>query len=261
MRRAALVLLVALAPAFARGEGTPTPGPLEDPKLTPKHLIGDVTEGVYNSTAHRWNWPAIGIAGGTGLGVFLLNRWVDPKIDQTNTPPRLGSLSKELSRVGQFGPYVVPAMFLGSGFLFPKGSPERAEVFQTTEQLVETFLWTAGATYALKMAVGRIRPDRSNDGSLPSGHAALTFGTAGVIAWRYPWYVGVPALATASAVSFSRVDLNRHFASDVALGAGLGLFFSSVVHFYHERFEPSSTTALLPVVSKGNYGLAWTTDF
>jgi membrane-associated phospholipid phosphatase len=261
VRRAAVFLLLALAPAFARGEVTPTPGPLDDPKLTPKHLIGDVTEGLYNSTGHRWNWPAIGIISGTGLGAFLLNRWVDPKIDTTNTPPRLGSLSKGLSRIGQFGPYVVPAIFLGSGFLFPKGSPERQEVFLTTEQLVETFFWTAGSTLALKMATGRIRPDRSDDQSLPSAHASLSFGTAGVIAWRYPWYVGVPSLAAASAVTFSRVDLNRHYASDVALGAGLGLFFSSVVHFYHERFEPNSPTALLPVVSKGNYGLAWTTDF
>lgn len=76
-----------------------------------------------------------------------------------------------------------------------------------------------------KRAVNRVRPDgerkRSNS-SFPSSHAANAFTLAWVLGAR--WRRGWPAFAALAAlVSFSRMYLNRHYLSDVVVGALLGV--------------------------------------
>lgn len=75
----------------------------------------------------------------------------------------------------------------------------------------------------LKFTIRRERPDASNKQSFPSGHAASGFATAGVLHKHYGWKVGVPAYAFGSYVALARMSWNRHHATDVVLGAGLGL--------------------------------------
>jgi membrane-associated phospholipid phosphatase len=76
---------------------------------------------------------------------------------------------------------------------------------------------------AVKFTVQRERPDHSNSQSFPSGHAASAFSTAGVLQRHYGWKVGVPAYAFGSYVALARMAWNRHHASDVVMGAGLGI--------------------------------------
>lgn len=80
------------------------------------------------------------------------------------------------------------------------------------------------AVDVLKRIVGRTRPDgdakRSNS-SFPSSHAAGAFALATVISRRWPkgwpWFFLFAVL-----VAFSRMWLNRHFLSDVVVGAVIG---------------------------------------
>lgn len=76
---------------------------------------------------------------------------------------------------------------------------------------------------AVKFTVQRERPDHSNSQSFPSGHAASAFSTAGVLQRHYGWKIGVPAYAFGSYVALARMAWNRHHASDVVMGAGLGI--------------------------------------
>jgi membrane-associated phospholipid phosphatase len=76
---------------------------------------------------------------------------------------------------------------------------------------------------ALKVTIRRERPDGSNKMSFPSGHAASAFATAGVLHRHYGWKAGAPAYAFGSYVALARMAWNRHHATDVVLGAGLGL--------------------------------------
>jgi len=76
---------------------------------------------------------------------------------------------------------------------------------------------------AVKFTIQRPRPDRSNNQSFPSGHAASAFATAGVLQRHYGWKAGVPAYAFGSYVALARMAWNRHHATDVVMGAGLGL--------------------------------------
>lgn len=75
----------------------------------------------------------------------------------------------------------------------------------------------------LKVTIRRERPDKSNNLSFPSGHAASAFATAGVIHKHYGWKAGVPAYAFGSYVALARMSWNRHHATDVVMGAGFGL--------------------------------------
>lgn len=60
--------------------------------------------------------------------------------------------------------------------------------------------------------------------SFPSGHSASAFGTACALLPTIP-VVGVPALAFAAGVAWSRMHRNHHHFTDVAGGAGLGIVF------------------------------------
>jgi len=78
-------------------------------------------------------------------------------------------------------------------------------------------------TQAVKVTVRRERPDASNNMSFPSGHSASAFATATVLQRHYGWKAGVPAYAFGSYVALARMSWNRHHATDVVMGAGLGI--------------------------------------
>jgi membrane-associated phospholipid phosphatase len=78
-------------------------------------------------------------------------------------------------------------------------------------------------TQVVKFTVQRQRPDFSNSQSFPSGHSSSAFATAGVLHRHYGWKAGVPAYAFSSYVALARMSWNRHHASDVVMGAGLGI--------------------------------------
>jgi membrane-associated phospholipid phosphatase len=75
---------------------------------------------------------------------------------------------------------------------------------------------------AIKLSVRRTRPD-GQQFSLPSGHAAVTFASATVLQRHFGWKVGIPAYGVASYVAASRIQMKRHYLSDVAFGAALGI--------------------------------------
>ena len=78
----------------------------------------------------------------------------------------------------------------------------------------------------MKHTVKRLRPDGSEYNSFPSRHTAAAFMTATMLHKEYegrsPWFsIGGYALATLTGVS--RVLNNRHWLSDVAAGAAIGI--------------------------------------
>jgi PAP2 superfamily len=77
-------------------------------------------------------------------------------------------------------------------------------------------------TTAIKHASRRDRPDGSRL-SFPSGHTSVTFASATILQRRLGWKAGVPAYAVASYVAASRVEMKRHYLSDVVFGAAVGI--------------------------------------
>ena len=77
-------------------------------------------------------------------------------------------------------------------------------------------------THTIKFSARRTRPDGTQY-SFPSGHTATSFATATVLQRHYGWKAGIPAYAVATYVAASRIHEKRHFLSDVAMGAAIGI--------------------------------------
>ena len=114
---------------------------------------------------------------------------------------------------------VVAGALLGVAVFDPIAGPATARF--AIAALVGTTLVVEG----LRISVGRPRPGgeagRAN-ASFPSGHAAGAFSLAWVLSRR--WRRLAPGWwALAGVVAWSRVYLDRHYLSDVACGAVLGV--------------------------------------
>lgn len=85
---------------------------------------------------------------------------------------------------------------------------------------------TAGIVQGLKNSTHVERPDGSDNHSFPSGHTATAFAAATMLSKEYghlsPW-VGVGAYSCATATGLMRVANNKHWLSDVMVGAGVGI--------------------------------------
>ena len=81
------------------------------------------------------------------------------------------------------------------------------------------------AVEGLKYGIGRVRPDgdaHRRNSSFPSSHAANAF-TVAAVAWRRARRWGLALFPLAALVGYSRMLLDRHWASDVLGGALLAL--------------------------------------
>ena len=97
-----------------------------------------------------------------------------------------------------------------------------ARAAETGRDLMRAQISAVSWTYAVKYAVNRTRPNGDPRG-FPSGHASSAFATAMVLQEHYGWKLGVPFFAIATYTAASRIIDNRHWASDVVMGAFLGM--------------------------------------
>jgi membrane-associated phospholipid phosphatase len=94
--------------------------------------------------------------------------------------------------------------------------------------LVQAQLMAQILAAGIKQATRRSRPEGSGY-SFPSGHTTVTFASATVLQRHFGWKVGIPAYGVAAYVAASRVEMNRHYLSDVAFGAALGIIAGRTV--------------------------------
>ena len=107
--------------------------------------------------------------------------------------------------------------------------------------------------------------------SFPSGHTLAAFAAAAAVtsetARSWPgsqWYVGTVMYGGATAVGFSRLYNNQHWASDVIMAAGIGTFAGNKVVRYHHRTNPNNRidrwllSASIRPDEHGAFALGWT---
>ncbi len=84
----------------------------------------------------------------------------------------------------------------------------------------------AAAVNGIKYTVARPRPDGSRNNSFPSGHTATAFMSATLLhkeyGWRSPW-ISIGGYTVAAVTGVSRIMNNRHWMTDVAAGAAIGI--------------------------------------
>jgi membrane-associated phospholipid phosphatase len=112
---------------------------------------------------------------------------------------------------------------------------------------------SASLAELLKSATGRERPDGSSDTSFPSGHATPAFAFAAASrrnleamqlgrGWRIGLIAGCETLAAGTA--WARVEAQKHYPTDVLVGAALGNYISL---FVHDAFLGSSPNLFVSV--------------
>lgn len=93
----------------------------------------------------------------------------------------------------------------------------------------ESLLMATVLVTGLKYAVGRERPDGSNNQSFPSGHSITAFCFAPVV-WKYwGWEAGASAYLFGTVTGLARVEGYHHYLSDVIAGATLGIVIGNAV--------------------------------
>ena len=139
--------------------------------------------------------------------------------------------ASSIRRFGQPEVYATTALgLLAAGTI--SGDPK---ITGAGRRLAASLALTAGMIYTGKAVMGRARPDDpihdgddfgffSGRGSLPSGHTAMAFALATSLSDDIdrPWAT-IGLYTAAGAVGWSRIHDNRHWFSDVAAGAVLGI--------------------------------------
>ena len=115
---------------------------------------------------------------------------------------------------------------------------------QGARQFTAAYVATLGATEILKRTVRSERPDRSNEMSFPSGHAAPAFAAATYVHRRYGADHAWPLYATAVYVGYTRVAAERHRWIDVAGSAAVAAVMSGLLVERRPRKPPAIVSAL-----------------
>jgi membrane-associated phospholipid phosphatase len=126
--------------------------------------------------------------------------------------------------------YLLPAF--GAGYFVGQLTGDRA-LSRVALRAGGAALLAGGITTALKLAVGRGRPSQGEDAdvfrpfsgwnSFPSGHTTLAFAVATAIADETEdRWSDVAVYGVATATAFARLNDDRHWTSDVLVGALVG---------------------------------------
>jgi hypothetical protein len=106
-----------------------------------------------------------------------------------------------------------------------------------TALLIKSELLVGILTYSLKKITAVPRPDTGQPTSFPSGHTAQAFAAATFMAKEYGhkniWY-SIGAYTVAAGIGTMRMMNNRHWVSDVLVGAGIGIFSTNFVYLTHQ---------------------------
>lgn len=90
-------------------------------------------------------------------------------------------------------------------------------------QFAESAAMNLAATYVLKYAINKPRPDNNGNQGFPSGHTSSAFQGASFIHRRYGLKYGIPAYVLAGFTAFSRLDAEKHDGYDILAGAVVGI--------------------------------------
>lgn len=117
------------------------------------------------------------------------------------------------------------------------GAKSKNDLANRTAMLLKAELMVGVSVYTLKRITSVPRPDTGQKTSFPSGHTAQAFAAATFMAKEYGgrsvWY-SVGAYSLATGIGVMRVMNNRHWASDVLVGAGIGILSTNLVYLTHQ---------------------------
>lgn len=99
---------------------------------------------------------------------------------------------------------------------------------------------TLSTLYTIKHTTPTWRPDRADHESFPSGHTAVAFTGAEMLWQEYKdqsiWY-GIAGYTIAAGTGYLRMYNQKHWFSDVAMGAGIGIMGTKIAYWLLPLFD------------------------
>jgi membrane-associated phospholipid phosphatase len=220
-------------------------------------------------------------------------RWCDRASDGTDTLNALDKGSRDALRWSNplaanlmsdvLGWGVSPVVAIGGGALVAGLDGRLDEAPANLLILLEASFASAALSQLMKFAVARERPfvhylpaaekkrtakPADNNVSFYSAHANFAFAAAvssGTIAYirgyrGAPWLLG-GGLAIATTIGYLRVAADRHYMTDVLVGAAMGSLAGFAIPYFFHRKSDAETTGMAPsaiTATSNNISIAWT---
>jgi len=208
----------------------------------------------------------------TGLAFSL-----DPKIEEEVNAQRTPALDNATGFGEKYGSISYAGILSGGMYLTGKILGNKS-IATTGRMLTESVLYSGLAVSLLKYTVGRSRP-YTNEGpvtmftysfqeanvSFPSGHTATAFAISTVLANRIDNPIATVALyGLAGFTGYQRIYDDKHWFSDVFVGAAIGYFIGSSIVNSEENRESKDFWGdlnVMPSISSSGAGLSLHIDF
>ena len=222
-------------------------------------MLGDEAKELIATPVDTEGYGLIGtlaVAGGVSLA-YIYDGDIRDKVQSLR--------GKNLDRAAEAGSILGdPYLHLGLAAAVYTGGlmAESPKYREMGEMLGEAAILADATTLVLKEAIGRERPFREGDkgsfrpfqfksdyDSLPSMHTASSFAMASVLSAASESYLAkLGYYSLAAFVGFARLEKDKHWASDVLLGAAIGELSGRIVTYTHAT-KGASRVSLAPSVS------------
>jgi membrane-associated phospholipid phosphatase len=223
--------------------------------------------------AHQIRWYEAALVVGGVAALTLLDETIQQHVQESRSET-LTNIADFFRQGGEPVVYAgVSLGVLGVGLL-----ADNADIKRAGGRVVASLVGSTVVMQSLKWLVGRSRPNENVGafqfhpftsrkdtaglqarGAMPSGHAAIAFTIASSLADDFPLPVDIVLYALATGTAYSRVYHNRHWLSDVVMGAVVGITTSKLVGGRWRIFNLKPPGFLL--TPTGAPALSWSVPF
>ncbi len=167
-----------------------------------------------------------------GYGVVGLN---SPTLKDINTSTKNEFRDHDDKKVS-LDDYAQYSPFLSVYALNAIGIQGKNSFKDRTIVLATAYLLMGGSVNLIKKTSKITRPDGSDTRSFPSGHTATAFMGAEFLYQEYKdvshWY-GITGYVVAAGTGLYRMSNEKHWLTDVATGAGIGILSTKIAYWIH----------------------------
>lgn len=265
MRRSPIVVVFVLALSLASPAQDTHTCDFRRPQYCALAVARDQA-GIWSSPArakpHDLLW-IVPLAAATGVAIHYDAR----AMQELGANPGTISTARSISN---WGAIYVPLGTIGVGYVIGVEKHDdhlRRAAMLAGEAVADGLLLDEG----LKYLTNRERPDigekrgefwahgftgYTHGRSFPSGHSAMAWSFARVMAEEYPhWWSDAAFYGIATSVSVTRVLARQHFPSDVIVGSALGYLVGGYVYRHHEPNANHGIT-VNPLMGSGTVGFS-----